>query len=131
MTISTTSGSGSLEMVSEPDTAQCASKDAGPQRGVDLRRSHIDWRKKRVPAKALGLEGGGLWCPTLIGEENKTPFLRVWKHSLSTTVSGGSGSLHFPTCITYYQSLDYCLFSFNLITLIYLKLFSSYFKIFI
>ena len=24
-------------------------------------------------------EGGGLRCPTLVGEENKPPFIRVWK----------------------------------------------------
>ena len=51
-TISASSGSGPLQMVSEPgtglcvsllavprrgvDTRRCASKDAGPQRGVDL-----------------------------------------------------------------------------------------------
>ena len=61
-------------MVSEPDTGRCvsllavprkgvdmmrcASKDVGTQRGVDLGRSHIDWRKERVPARTLGPSGG-------------------------------------------------------------------------
>ena len=40
------------------DTRQYASKDAGPRRGVDLGRSHIDWRKERVSARTLGPEGG-------------------------------------------------------------------------
>ncbi|KAG7010833.1 hypothetical protein SDJN02_27629, partial [Cucurbita argyrosperma subsp. argyrosperma] len=62
------------------DMRRCASKDAGPQRaedrrGVDMRQcaskdtgprrewiggSHIGRRRERVPAKMLGLEGGGL-----------------------------------------------------------------------
>ena len=42
------------------DTRWCASKDAGPQREWIWGRSHIDWRKERVPARTLGLEGGGL-----------------------------------------------------------------------
>ena len=37
---------------------RCASKDAGPRRGVDLVGPHIDWRKERVPARTLGPEGG-------------------------------------------------------------------------
>ena len=90
-------GSGLLQMVSELDTGRCAnllavprrgvdtrrcaSKDAGPQSGWIWRRSHIDWRKERVSARTLGPKGGGLWCPTLVGEENKPPFIRVWKPS--------------------------------------------------
>ena len=58
---------------------RCASKDAGPQGGWIWRGSHIDWRKERVPTRTLGLKGGGLWYPTLVGEENETPFIRVWK----------------------------------------------------
>ena len=27
-----------------------------------------------------------LWCPTLVGEENKSPFIRVWKPSPSRRV---------------------------------------------
>ena len=70
-TISTGGGCGSLQMVSEldtercvsllvvpVDTRQCASKNAGPQRGVDLGAVHIDWRNKRVPARTLGPEEG-------------------------------------------------------------------------
>ena len=63
-TISTNGGSGSLQMVSEPDTgrwapkgSKCASKDVGPQKGVDLGQSHIDWRKERVPARTLCPKG--------------------------------------------------------------------------
>ena len=33
--ISASGGLGPLQMVSEPDTRQCVSKDAGPRRGVD------------------------------------------------------------------------------------------------
>ena len=41
-----------LQVVSEPNTGRCASEDAGPQ--------------------------GGGWCdPTLVGEGNKTFFIRV------------------------------------------------------
>ena len=47
-------GLGSYKMVSESDTARCASEDAGTQ-------------------------GGGLWDPTLIGEGNETFLIRVWK----------------------------------------------------
>ena len=66
--------SGPLQIVSEPDTGRCvsllavprrgvdtrrcASKDAGPKGGWIWRRSHIDWRKERVPARTLGPEGG-------------------------------------------------------------------------
>ena len=41
------------------DSRQCANKDAGPKEG-ELQGSHIDWRMKRVPARMLGPEGGGL-----------------------------------------------------------------------
>ena len=76
MTIPASGGSGSLQMVSESDTRRCvnlltvlrrrvdtrwcASKDAGPKEGWIWGRSHIDWRKKRVSARTLDLEGGGL-----------------------------------------------------------------------
>jgi len=48
-------------------------------KGVDLVGSHINWRKERVLVRTLGPEGGGLGYPTLVGEENETPFIRVWK----------------------------------------------------
>ena len=44
-------------MVSEPGTEQCASKDAGPQRGW-IGGSYINWRRERVPARTLGPEVG-------------------------------------------------------------------------
>ena len=75
-TIYASGGPGPLQMVSEPDTGRCASeeavsrrgvdtrwyasRDAGPERGVDLVGSHIDWRKERVPARTLAPKGGGL-----------------------------------------------------------------------
>ena len=34
---------------------QCANKDVGLRRGY-IERSHIDWKRERVPAKTLGLE---------------------------------------------------------------------------
>ena len=50
-------------MISKPDTERCgvdtrrcASKDVGPRRGW-IGRSHIDWRKERVPTKTLDPEG--------------------------------------------------------------------------
>ena len=64
-----------LQMTSKSDTGQCASEEVEPRRGVDMRRcvnidvgsqrgvdwgSHIDWRRERVPARMLGLEGSGL-----------------------------------------------------------------------
>ena len=51
-TISTSSGLGPLQMVSEPDTGQCASEEVVPRRGVDTRRC----------------TSGG---PTSIGERNE------------------------------------------------------------
>ena len=58
-------------MISEPDTGQGASKEAKPRKrwtrgGVRARTlgpeggiegSHIDWRRERMPSKALGPEG--------------------------------------------------------------------------
>ena len=42
-----------LQMVSEPDTRRCASKDADLQRGWIV-RSHIGWRGERnVPLKGV------------------------------------------------------------------------------
>ena len=35
----------------------CASKDAGPEGGW-IGRSHIDWRRERVPTRTLGPKGG-------------------------------------------------------------------------
>ena len=71
--MSTNGGLGSLQMVSEPDTRQCASEEVEPRRGVDtrwcankdagplvgwIRGSHVDWRRERVPARTLEPEGG-------------------------------------------------------------------------
>ena len=42
-----------LQMVLELDTEQCASKDAGSQRGWIV-RSHISWRRERnIPYKGV------------------------------------------------------------------------------
>ena len=64
---------------------------AGPRRGVD--------------------SGRGLWCPTLVGEENKSPFIRVWKPSPSNvfksrtiSASGGPELLQFE--LDYLDWLD-------------------------
>ena len=65
---------------------RCASKDTGLRGGSILWRSHNDWKKERVQARTLTQKGGGLLCPTLVGEENKTPFIRVWKPSSSRRV---------------------------------------------
>ena len=35
--------------------------------------------EERVSARTLGLKGGELWDPTLVGEGNETFFIRVWK----------------------------------------------------
>ena len=74
-TISASCGLGLLQMVSEPDTGRCASEEAKPRRGVDVRRCaskdvgrqrgvnwgvHIDWRRERVLVRTLGPKGGGL-----------------------------------------------------------------------
>ena len=65
-------------MISGVDTRRCASKDAGSQRGWIWGRSHIGWRKKRVPAKTLGPEGGWIVMSHIgWGGEQTT----VWKHS--------------------------------------------------
>ena len=45
--ISTNSGIGLLQMVSELDTRQCVSEDAGPQAGWIV-RSHIGWRGEQI-----------------------------------------------------------------------------------
>ena len=68
-------------------------------------------RGQYLLAVNLGRYKWYLWCPTLVREENKPPFIRVWKHSHSRRVlkfegkherespkktvsaSGGSGSL--------------------------------------
>ena len=34
-----------------------------------------------------GSKGGGLWCPTLVWEVNKSSFIRVWKPSLGRCAS--------------------------------------------
>ena len=89
-------------MVSELDTGRCASLLVVPRRGVDTRRC----ASEDIGPQSCGFEGGptsiggrkecqrgrwvpkegGLWCPTLIGEENKLPFIRVWKSSPSKRV---------------------------------------------
>ena len=75
------------------DMRRCASKDAGPQREVDLGViPHRLEEGKSVSEDVIGgrkecqrgrwaPKGGGLWCPTLVGEENKPPFIRAWKPS--------------------------------------------------
>ena len=58
-TISTSDGSGPLQMVSEPDTKRCVSILAIPQRGVDTRQ---------CASNDAGLKGGGFGgAPTSIG----------------------------------------------------------------
>ena len=37
------------------------------------------WTRAGVPARTLGPEGGRFRDPTSVGEENETPFIRVWK----------------------------------------------------
>ena len=79
-------------MVSKPDTERCASEEAEPRRGVDMRRCaskdtgpqggglwHIDWRRERVLARTLGLEGVWIVRSHIGWEENETPFIRMWK----------------------------------------------------
>ena len=56
-TVFASGGLGLLQMVLEPDTRQCASKDVEPRRGW-TGESHIDWRREQVSARTLGLEGG-------------------------------------------------------------------------
>ena len=62
------------------DTRRCASKDAGPQRGVFLGAVPHRLEEGNSASEDAGpRRGGGLCCPTLVGEENKSPFIRVWK----------------------------------------------------
>ena len=77
-TISDSGGLGLLQMVSEPDMKRCVSEDVRPRRGWIV-RSHVDWRRERVPMRTLDPKGGGLWDPTSSGEENETFFIKVWK----------------------------------------------------
>ena len=84
-TISVSSGHGRIQMVSEPDIGQCASEEAESRRGwteggmltktLGLEgESHIDWRRKRVPARTLGPEGVDCEIPPQLE--------RKMKHSL-------------------------------------------------
>ena len=43
------------------EEGKSASEDVGPQRGWIWGRSHIDWRKERVPTRTLGPEEGWIW----------------------------------------------------------------------
>ena len=89
-------------MVSEPDTERCVSLLAVPQGGVNTRRcaskdagpkgggfgggpTSIGGRKECQRGR-WAPKGGGLCCSTLVGEENKPPFIRVWKPSPSRRV---------------------------------------------
>ena len=47
---------------------------------------HIDWRKERVLTKTRAPKRVDCENPTLVGEENETPFIRVWKHFPSRRV---------------------------------------------
>ena len=52
-TISTNSGLGLLQTVSEADTGRCASEDAGPPRGWIV-RSHVGWSGEgSIPCKSV------------------------------------------------------------------------------
>ena len=100
MTISASGGPGSLQMVRarhwtmcQPsryspkgvDTRQCANKDAGPKEGgFGGGPTSIGGRKECKRGCWAPMEG--LWCPTLVGEENKLQFTRVWKLSPSRHV---------------------------------------------
>ena len=53
-TISTNSGSETLQMVSEPDTRRCASKEAEPRREVDMRWWGVDMRCPKMTISASG-----------------------------------------------------------------------------
>ena len=55
-------GLGLLQIVSEPKTGSCASKEAEPQR---------EWTRGSVPARTLG--GGGMGGPTSIVERERVP----------------------------------------------------------
>ena len=48
-------------MVLEPDTGQCASKDGGPQRGVDCEIPHR-LERERVSSRTLGHPPKGVDC---------------------------------------------------------------------
>ena len=64
------------------DTRRCASKDAGPQRGVDL--GAVPHRlDKETSANEDAGPRRGVDCdvPHWLGEENKSPFITVWKPS--------------------------------------------------
>ena len=60
----------------EVNTRRCANEDIGPQRGWIWGPSHIDWIKEWVPARTLVPKGGGLWCLTLVRDENKSPLYK-------------------------------------------------------
>ena len=49
-------------------------KVGGFSGGLTLTGERNEWQRGR-----LVLKGGGLWDPTLVGEENETLFIRVWK----------------------------------------------------
>ena len=81
-------------MVLELDTGLCASEEAEPRREVDTRwcvnknvrprrgwigKSYIDWRRERVPKRTLNPEGKWIVRPHMVGEEDETFFIRVWK----------------------------------------------------
>ena len=72
-------------MISEPDIERCANKDTGPQRGVDL--GAVPHRLEE--GKSVGEDAGSrraVDCDVPVGEENKLPFIKVWKPSLSRRV---------------------------------------------
>ena len=59
------------------DKRWCVSKDTGPRRGWIWWRSHIDWRKERVPARTLGPEGGWIVTSHIGWGGEQTLFIRV------------------------------------------------------
>ena len=74
-------------MISKPDIRRCGSEEAESRRG---------WTRGSVPTRMLGLEGGGLWDLTLVGEENEAFFIRVLKplpskHILKTLSESSKG----------------------------------------
>ena len=58
-------------MVLEPNTGRCASKKAELRSGVDMRRCAS---KDAGPQRGMDCE-----IPTSVGEENETFFIKVWK----------------------------------------------------
>ena len=76
-TISASNGLGLLQMISEPDTGRCASKDAGPRRGLNWEVPHQ--LEKGISARTLGPKGGWIVRSPSGGKENETFFIRVWK----------------------------------------------------